>query len=158
MDFQFIGLEAEQFAPLFELSDAQLAARNIVEYKADADRGYPCRVSLRDARKGTRLLLLNYQHLPKVGPYQSRHAIFVSEYAKKAELEPNQIPETVASRLVSIRSFNCAQMMLDAKVVQGENCGPIIRQLFHEHETSFVHIHTAMRGCFLASVSRRDER
>ena len=27
------------------------------------------------------MLLLNYEHLPLPGPYQSRHAIYVREYA-----------------------------------------------------------------------------
>jgi len=49
MSFRILGLPANQFAPLFALSDQELAARRAVRRIADARKpGYPCRVSLTD--------------------------------------------------------------------------------------------------------------
>ena len=47
MQFRIRGLPAEQFAPLFKLSDEELTEKGAVRQTADArDPGYPCRVSL----------------------------------------------------------------------------------------------------------------
>ena len=49
MPFVIRGLPPAPFLPLFALDDAALAARNIRRIAADADRGFPCRISLQDA-------------------------------------------------------------------------------------------------------------
>jgi hypothetical protein len=56
MHFRIQGLPAEEFAPLFAMSDAALAERGAVRRIADARaRGYPCRVSLADSKPGDEL-------------------------------------------------------------------------------------------------------
>src|SRR5216684_1397733 len=78
MSFRSTGLPAEEFAPLFALSDAELAARGAVRRIADARTpGYPCRVSLTDSAPGDELLLVNYEHHPVDSPYRMRFAIYV---------------------------------------------------------------------------------
>jgi hypothetical protein len=53
MSFRITGLPAEDFAPLFGLSDAELAQRGTVRRIADGRTpGYPCRISLTDAAPG----------------------------------------------------------------------------------------------------------
>ena len=57
MHFRIRGLPAEQFSPLFKLSDAELAQKGAVRRVADArDPGYPCRVSLTDSNPGDELI------------------------------------------------------------------------------------------------------
>ena len=63
MSFVIHGLSPDTFRPLFALDDGALAARNIRRVVADADRGFPCRVTLEDARQGETLLLLPFLHL-----------------------------------------------------------------------------------------------
>ena len=62
MHFRIRGLPAEQFAPLFSLSEDELAADGAVRRIAD-DRtpGYPCRVSLTDSKPGDELILVNHE-------------------------------------------------------------------------------------------------
>jgi hypothetical protein len=73
MHFRIRGLPAEQFAPLFSLSDEELAATGAVRRIAD-DRnpGYPCRVSLTDSNPGDELILVNYEHHAVDSPYRMR--------------------------------------------------------------------------------------
>jgi hypothetical protein len=73
MHFRIRGLPAEQFAPLFSLSDEELAANGAVRRIAD-DRnpGYPCRVSLTDSKPGDELILVNYEHHAVDSPYRMR--------------------------------------------------------------------------------------
>src|SRR5690348_11586725 len=103
MGFRVSGLGREEFAPLFELSEAQLAAQGIVRRVADRRPGFPCRVSLQDAEPGETLLLLNYEHLPVTSPYRARHAIYVRENAQTATPAVNEIPEVLRTRLLSLR-------------------------------------------------------
>jgi uncharacterized protein DUF1203 len=72
MSFRITGMPAENFAPLFDLSDAELKARGGVRRKASGRE--PCRVSLTDAEPGDDLILVNYEHLPVATPYRMRYA------------------------------------------------------------------------------------
>jgi hypothetical protein len=65
MSFRITGLPAEPFAPLFELSDEELAVHGAVRRTADErSPGYPCRISLTDSQPGDELILVNYEHHP----------------------------------------------------------------------------------------------
>ena len=154
MDFRISGLPLASFAPLFALSDAELAERDIVRKVADKKPGFPCRVSLRDADSGERLLLLNYEHLPVASPYRSRHAIYVRENATEAQLDVNEVPELLRTRLLSLRAFDDAGMMLCADVVQGRDSAPVIEQMLSRPEVRYLHVHNAKPGCFAARVDR----
>ena len=98
MSFCITGLPLSQFAPLFSLSDEQLATHDAIRVIADERSGFPCRVSLQDAQLGESLILLNYEHLPVASPYRSRHAIYVRESATEAVLDTNEVPALLRSR------------------------------------------------------------
>src|SRR3546814_19640898 len=60
MTYAITGLDPQPFAPLFAMTDADLAARGARRVTANADRGFPCRISLADARAGEELILLHH--------------------------------------------------------------------------------------------------
>ena len=154
MDFRILGLPAAPFAPLFDLDERELAAHGAVRRVADRQPGFPCRVSLRDAEPGETVLLLNYEHLPVPGPYRSRHAIYVREHAVEHTPQCNEIPQMLRSRLLSVRAYDNAGMMVDAEVVSGEDLAPVIERQFAEPLVAYLHLHNAKPGCFAASVQR----
>jgi hypothetical protein len=154
MSFQIRGLPASAFAPLFALSDQELAARNVVRMIADRQPGFPCRVSLRDAEPGESVLLLNYEHLPVASPFRARHAIFVRPNALDARLAIDEIPQSLQIRLLSLRAYDQAGMMLDADVVQGSELAPAIHRMLERRAISYLHVHNAKPGCFAARVDR----
>ena len=154
MDFQISGLPLAEFQPLFALSDADLARRNILWRVADERPGFPCRVSLRDADIGERLLLLNYEHLSVASPYRSRHAIFVREKAVEAHPDVNEVPDVLATRLLSLRAFDGAGMMRDADVVHGKDVVPVIQRMLGDAQVAYLHAHNAKPGCFAARIDR----
>ena len=59
MTYVIRGLDPEPFSRLFDLDAAGLAALNARRVTATADRGFPCRISLEDARAGEELILLH---------------------------------------------------------------------------------------------------
>jgi hypothetical protein len=154
MDFQISGLSLAPFQPLFALTDAQLAERAIVRRIADARPGFPCRVSLRDAEPGERVLLLNHEHLAVASPYRSGHAIYVRENAVEAQLKVNEVPEVLAIRLLSLRAFDSTGMMRDADVIPGKDVVPVIERMLSDPNVAYLHAHNAKPGCFAARIDR----
>jgi hypothetical protein len=154
MDFRIEGLAVAPFAPLFGLEERELAARGVVRRIADARPGFPCRVSLQDAEPGEAVLLLNYEHLPVPGPYRSRHAIYVREHAAEFVPERNEIPEVLRIRLLSLRAFDRAGLMLDADVADGAGVGPVIRRMLGNPLVDYLHLHNAKPGCYAARAVR----
>lgn len=154
MSFQIHALPSEPFATLFGLSDAELARRNMHRSRVETCPGTPCRVSLADARVGDTVILLNYEHQPANSPYRANHAIFVREGAKRAEPALGEVPDVIRSRLISLRLFDVADMMIGAEVVDGHELAEAITKAFENSRVAYAHLHNAKPGCFAASVSR----
>ena len=154
MSFQIHGLPRAPFQPLFALDDAMLAARGARRVTALTAPGYPCRISLRDAAEGERLILLNYSHLSAVTPYAARHAIYVREAAEEAALAPGDVPDVLTRRLLSVRGFDDGLMIEDAAVVQGTALALVLQRFLATPAIRFVDVHNAGRGCFAARVTR----
>jgi Protein of unknown function (DUF1203) len=152
--FQVVGLPSSLFGSLYGLSEKELAERGVEVKIADAPTGFPCRVSLRDAPVGTRMLLMNFEHQPANTPYRSRHAIFVEDGAEEAHPGVNQVPEVLASRTLSVRAFDESGQMLDAAVVNGREAGPAFERLLAVPGAAYLHVHNAGRGCYAARVER----
>ena len=155
MNFQVLPLSSAPFAHLYGRSDESLRAEGVIAYVADGPHGFPCRVTLEDAAEGERLLLLNFEHLPADSPYRSRHAIFVKDGAAEQRPEAGHVPAMLASRLLSVRSFDADDMMIDANVVEGSEAPALFQRMLGAPEAAYLHVHTARRGCYLARVERR---
>jgi len=153
MDFRIRGLDPKPFAPLFALSDAALAERHALRRVSDAQPGFPCRITLRDADPGETVLLLNYEHLPVDSPYRSRHAIYVSGAAKAYDAV-NEIPPAFRERLLAIRAFDACGLMVDADIVEGRESPALIERLLGLPDVSYLHAHYAKRGCYAGRVER----
>jgi hypothetical protein len=90
MNFQIVPLQLKEFLPLFELSDPEVAEHGARRIIADANPGFPCRVSLEDAEIGERVILVNYMHQPTDSPYRATGPIFVREKAVQAKLQRSE--------------------------------------------------------------------
>ena len=153
-DFRISGLSMESFRELFRLTDAELTARNARMYIADADFGFPCRVSLKDATIGERVVLLPYTHHSVEGPYHSSGPIFIRENAEPPKLGINEIPDVARIRLLSIRAYDSNGWMLQSLVAEGPDLAPAIHRMFEEEKIAYLHLHNAKPGCFSCRVDR----
>jgi Protein of unknown function (DUF1203) len=152
--FRLVGLAAETFEPLFALDDAQLAALGVRRVVADAATGFPCRVSLADAAVGDELLLLPFEHLDTGSPYRAGGPVFVRRGARRAVLEPGEIPPYVTRRLMSVRAYDAGDMMVDADVCEGAHVREALERVLADETVAYVHLHNAKRGCFSCRVER----
>jgi hypothetical protein len=155
MPFTIRGLPVEQFRPYFRAPSDELARHNIVRVTAGETGFYPCRVLLEDARPGETLLLLNHEYLPVESPYRGRHAIFVNEAASAPRTFVGEVPDILRTRkLISLRAFDGAGMMIDADVVRGADVEATVRRLFEDARAEYLHAHNVARGCFAARIDR----
>jgi hypothetical protein len=154
MSFVIRGLSPEPFRALFALDDAALTARNIRRVVADADHGFPCRVTLQDAKQGDALLLLPYLHQDAAGPYRASGPIFVSEAALQAAPVEfrDTLPPSFPRRLLSLRAYDADGMMRDAEVVEGVDAPPHLQRLLDLPGVAYLHVHNARRGCYACRV------
>lgn len=152
--FQLTALPHEPFEPLFDLPDARLAEIGALRVVADESPGYPCRVSLEDAKVGEELLLLPFSHLPENSPYRSVGPIFVRRGAKSRTLAPGEIPDYVTSRLISVRAYDASHLMVGAAVCDGRDVAAEIERQFRREKVAYLHLHNAKPGCFSCAVRR----
>ena len=154
MPFQFHALAYSQFEPLFSMSDGDLEKVRATKMVADGKPGYPCRVSLTEADIGETVILINYVHQPANTPFQSSHAIYVRENAEQAVPGIGIVPEMFINRLISIRAFNNRHYIVNADVIDGSRLRYIIPTIFQDLKVTYLHLHNAKLGCFLAQVTR----
>ena len=153
MHFRIRGLPAEPFADLFNLSDAELAQRFAVRRTVDADHGYPCRISLTDAKVGDEVILVNHEHLDVATPYRSRHAIYVRAGEVRFDAV-DTVPDMLRRRLLSLRGFDAEGMMTSADVVEGRELEAAIARQLADLHTAYLHAHIARPGCYAAHIER----
>lgn len=154
MTYQITGLAPQRFSNYWTMSEAELAARNIVRVCADKDRGFPCRISLADAEVGESLLLMPFVHHDVPGPYRASGPIFVRQVAAQAAAFTDELPLAFRRRLISVRAYDAAGMMRGCDVVEGSDLDAVIRNQLRDQTTSYVHLHNARPGCFAARVDR----
>ena len=151
MSFRITGLSAHPFQHLFGLSDTALAAHGVLRHRGT---GLPDRVELRDTTADESVLLINHEHQPADTPYRSRHAIYVREQAGEAFDAIDTVPGALRSRLLSLRAFDAADLMVDADVVDGAAVEGLIERLLAQPEVDYIHAHFARRGCYAALIRR----
>ncbi|MEQ1498335.1 MAG: DUF1203 domain-containing protein [Novosphingobium sp.] len=155
MTYRIAGLDPETFSDLFSLSCTELAARNAARVMADADRGFPCRVSLEDARAGEELILLNHTSHDVATAYRSTYAIYVrKDSAQRVFVDTT--PPVFEGRPLGLRGFDKAGTLRDARLALPGQADEKIRDLFAQPEIAYIHAHNAAHGCFAAKVERHE--
>lgn len=154
MSFQIRGLNAEPFASLFQLNEADLKAIGAERVYADEADAYPCRVSLTRVAKGEELLLLNHAHqTTATSPYRAAGPIFVSRFAKTGAYR-GELPPMLRDRLLSLRAYDAKAFIVDAEVAEGSDVLQVIERLFADPQVAHIDAHFARRGCFAARIER----
>lgn len=152
--FRLVALEAGDFAPLFERSDAELAAAGMRRVVVDDKPGYPCRVSLADAEVGETVILTPFTHHEVDSPYRASGPIYVRQGASTARPGVGEIPVMLRHRLLSLRAYDSMAMMVGVDVAQGGELEASIGRLFADPQVRYLHIHNAGPGCYDCCVVR----
>lgn len=152
--FQLAGIDHRPYEHLFERETGELAELNIVRRVATTPTGFPCRVSLQDAVPGEELLLLNFLHHDVNSPYRASGPIYVRRGVHRRVLPPGEVPAYVTGRVISMRSYDAAGMMVAAEIAQGVDVAAALDRLLAEEAVAYVHLHNAPQGCFSCRADR----
>jgi Protein of unknown function (DUF1203) len=154
MSFIISGLPAEEFQPLFGLSDEALKTRGVIRKTVNAKPGFPCRITLDNAEPGESVLLLNYESHKTDTPYRSSYAIFVRENATTAQTFTDELPPVFKGRPIALRIFDKGGMLIAADLDTTGDLAAKIERAFDNPDTAYIHAHNAMHGCFAAEIRR----
>ena len=120
----------------------------------DEKPGTPCRVSLEDAEVGETVILVPFAHHEVASPYRASGPIFVRRGARRATPAPGEVPLMFRHRLLSLRGYDRAGMMVAAEVVPGTELERVIGRLLSDDQVDYLHVHNAKPGCFNCRVER----
>jgi len=154
MALRILGLDPTPFLHLYGLPDSELATRGVIRQRVDEPHSAPDRIELRDAEPGETVLLLNHEYLAADSPYRGRHAIYVREGARERFDAVDVVPDALRRRLLSVRAFDEAGMMVDADVVEGTALEALAERLLAHPEVAYLQAHHARRGCYAARIER----
>ena len=152
--FQITALPIEKFHSLLNQNDVELQTSGARRMVADKRPGFPCRVSLVDAEPGEEVLLIPFTHHDVSTPYRGNGPIFVRVNAETARLGVNEVPTMIRSRLLSIRGYDSAGMMLISDVVEGRDLEEHLDRFFADPSVEYIHVHNARPGCYNCRVDR----
>ena len=153
MSYRIAGLDPAEFAPLWAMDDKELERKGARRAIADADRGFPCRVTLEDALAGEPLLLVHHVHHDVAGPYRSAFAIFVREGAERA-VYADRCPPCFEGRTLSLRGFDGEGALAEARLAAPGEADAAIRALLADPRIAHINAHNAAHGCFAAHIER----
>jgi hypothetical protein len=153
MTFRIRGLDAAPFHPLFTLDDASLKHRQAVRQIADAQPGFPCRISLTDAPVGAEVILVHYEHQSADTPYRSRNAIYVRQGEETYDAI-DRVPDQLRIRTLSLRAFDEAGFIRAADLVAGTVLEAALERLLADPAVAYVQAHFAKFGCYAARLER----
>lgn len=153
MSYVVTGLAPEQFAPLFSMDDTALEAQGARRVLVTSDEGFPCRISLEEARRGEEILLLHHVSHDVASPYRSAYAIYVRR-GVDAACYRGELPPVLRTRTLALRAFDSDGMLLAARLAAPGEAEAAIRDLFADDRADYIHAHNAAAGCFAARIER----
>ncbi len=154
MHYRITGLSRAPFENFFAMDDAELAAHGARRVTAKADKGWPCRISLQDAKAGEELILIHHVSHDVATPYRSAYAIYLRNSAQVSAVFEDDTPPVFEGRPMAFRAFDGHGMLRDAALALPGQADAKIRELFENADIAYIHAHNAAHGCFSAKVER----
>ena len=74
--------------------------------------------------------------------------------ARQRSLASGELTDYVLLRLLSVRAYDSADLMIDQALCEGRNIEAEILRMFDNLQVAYIHLHNAMRGCFSCRVNR----
>jgi hypothetical protein len=153
-DFKFVPLEREEFDSFMDLNDTELESHQAKWMIVDEEPGYPCRVSLEDAKIGEKVLFMPYWHHDVKSAYRAMGTVLVREKAQTTECKVNQVPKMLLHRLLSVKAYDSSNMMVDHDIANGSELESKLKEHFQNSIVEYIHLHYASPGCFCSAVYR----
>ncbi|MEO9601321.1 DUF1203 domain-containing protein [Parasphingorhabdus sp.] len=154
MTYQITGLSPDIAKSFQGATEKELKALRAVHITATSKPGFPCRISLEDAEVGEELILFHHISHDVDSPYRSSYAIFVRTGQTEAAQYTDAVPPVFHDRPLGMRAFGEDSRLKTASLSLPGDADQTIRQLFELDEVTYIDVHNAAHGCFVARVER----
>jgi hypothetical protein len=94
---------------------------------------------------------MSYDPFAGSSPYAGPGPIYVHA-DECARFDADGIPEQLTRRLLSIRAYDEAHMLLEADVADGTQLETLAARLLETPGAAYLHVHNARPGCFAARI------
>lgn len=105
---------------------------------------------------GEELVLVSYDPFTSTSPYRSASPIYLHKIPC-GQPQLNEISEQQLRRQLSVRAYDGAEMMLEAKVIDGHDLESVALRLLESSDVAFLHVHNASPGCWALRIERSNE-
>jgi len=153
-DFKVVPIDNLRFNHLFKLDEKELSELCAKRIIVDATPGYPCRISLEEAKIGEEVILFTFEHHKVNSPYKASGPVFIRSNVKSANLGTNEIPEILKYRQLSLRAYDSNGMMIEARTAKGKNLTEEIKNIFSINLVKYIHVHNSNPGCYNCQINR----
>jgi Protein of unknown function (DUF1203) len=92
--------------------------------------------------------------VPAVSPFLAFRAILSLFFRKITLFLGKQLKERLRKRTLAVRSFDANGIMVDNRLVDGQDLEPAIEKLLMPTNVEYLHLHFAAAGCYAAKVHR----
>jgi hypothetical protein len=154
MSFVIRGLDPALFGSLFDQKQAIYNDAPVEHHEVTESPGFPCRITLDDAKVGDTVLLMSYAHHEANSPYAQSGPIFVTTGQAVRGYYVDAIPLALARRTLSLRCYDASGSMIDAVIVEGSHAKDAIEKMLLAPAIDHIDAHNATRGCFAARIDR----
>jgi hypothetical protein len=137
-----------------EHADELLSRPGLTLRVTDSYPGYPCRRCLRDAEVGDAVALVSYNPFDGTSEYSQSGPIFLHADGCRSYQPNDRVPAQLLRRQLSVRAFDEAHAMVEARVVLGTCLDAIARELLEDERVAYLHVHNAAAGCWATRIDR----
>lgn len=120
---------------------------------ADSPGGFPCRLCLRYAQPGERMILFPYEAIPAGHPYSESGPIFVHAESCERYRATDEFPADFREGRV-MRAYNSNYDVIDAEIVNGCEPEAVIEKFLQKPETAFADARSVTCGCYTFRIQR----
>jgi len=99
---------------------------------------------------------VNHVHQPANSPYRAAHAVYILEEPGPRFDRIGEVPDVLRPRVISLRAFDAAGMIVDAALCAGTEVEQGIEHLLTDARVDYLQLHYAKFGCFACRVDRVD--
>jgi hypothetical protein len=80
--------------------------------------------------------------------------VYIRPGAEQATPAIDEVPQLFRTRILSLRGFDEAGMMVQADLSEGPELEAGIENIFANPRVDYIHLHYAKPGCYAARVDR----
>lgn len=115
----------------------------------------PCRLCLRIARAGERMILMSYNPFGgDYGPYSEVGPIFIHADECEPYEATSEVPPDFIGRELVLRAYNLRHAIQDSAIAPALDAPAVAARFFEDPDVAYIHARHTTYGCFDFKIER----